>query len=85
MQFIRNGRLVDSATLEAEKSIAPKRKASVVGKPEAWHKGWAVEGFPPGYRAECQSTAEAACARWLAMSDEGRRRAINSGSREPKP
>jgi len=85
LEFIVNGKVVKADVLQAQKAAAPKKRGVDVGKPDAWHKGWIVEGHPPGHREECKRLADDACALWARKSKKERNKAFSEGLREPKP
>lgn len=85
MTYTVGGRTVDAqgiAIMAAmQRTAKPKKEA-----PAAFHRGYLVEGFPPGYPEQCQSIAEAAVAAWDALPDaEKARRIKEDGARRPKP
>lgn len=61
-------------------STAPKRSA-----PDQFHKGFRVEGHPPGAMQAAQASREQAFAEWQALTDDEKRKRRFAGMREPKP
>lgn len=80
--YMVGGREVSADTLISSnpRKTAPKREG-----PDEYHKGWSVEGYPPGMIAEAERIARDRLARWSAMTDEQRRKAESQGDRAPKP
>ena len=82
MTFTVGGRVVTADTLiaAAPRKTSPKREG-----PAEYHKGWTVEGYPPGMIDEAERLANQNVARWAAMTDEQRAKAEKDGDRAPKP
>lgn len=58
----------------------PKRE-----QPAEWHKGWSVEGYPPGTIEAGRVSTEREYAVWQALSGEEQAKRIKAGVRAPKP
>lgn len=54
-------------------------------RPAAFHRGWTVEGYPPGFLAEAERLQQEECARWLALTSEQITEKLKTGMRQPKP
>ena len=82
LTFSVGGRTVDADTfiagaMKGAPRVAKEQKAE-------FHKGWSVEGYPPGFVAAAQAQAEAEFAKWWALDDEQRAAKIKSGRRLAK-
>jgi hypothetical protein len=84
LTYIVGGAVVDADTLKAaasqQRKPKPKREA-----PDSFHRGYSVEGHPPGYPEECQRIAEACWADWQSQTEQQKARRIKDGERPPKP
>lgn len=78
MQHIVRGRVVDEfAATQMLASNKPKpRKESAA----EFHRGWRVEGHPPGHEKACESEARAVWQAWQQLSDKER-----SSRKAPQP
>lgn len=65
-------------------STAPKRKAKPPNM-DGYHKGWRVEGHPPGAVEFAEQQRQKEIARWNAMGQSEQGHARSRGEREPKP
>jgi hypothetical protein len=54
-------------------------------RPNAFHRGWLVEGYPPGFVAEAEAQARKACDDWLALTSQQIAEKLKEGMRQPKP
>lgn len=81
LTYTVGGREVSADTLMAG---AKRKSGAKRDAPDEYHRGWLVEGYPPGMIEEAQRLTEGNCARWAAMSDEQRARAEKDGERAPK-
>lgn len=81
LTFIVGEQVMDAATLLKN---APKRKKRESNAPEQWHKGFAVEGHPPGALEAARDAAIDAVARWDALDSQERTKQIAAGARKPK-
>lgn len=54
-------------------------------QPAEWHKGWSVEGYPPGAIEAGRVSTEREYAAWQALSGEEQAKRIRAGERPPKP
>ena len=66
-------------------SSSARASASKAERPDEYHRGYSVEGFPPGFIDAAQKQADDSLAAWHAMSNEKREAAEKDGRREPKP
>ena len=82
MQFLFRGGVYDADSLKRAmpKAVRPKSEGDA-----EWHKGWLVEGYPPGFVDQAKREADEACAAWSAMSPDARAAAEKDGQRPPKP
>lgn len=85
--FTVGGRVVTAGQLQIENKHSPaaSRRPAKAEATEEYHRGWSVEGYPPGQIASAKGVADSAARRWLAMSAEQRDAAVKGGEREPKP
>lgn len=80
--YIVRGRTMNADDVRlAVGQVGVKPKVKTEARAE-FHKGWIVEGYPPGLIAEKQREREAARKRWARMSAKDR---AASGAKEPKP
>jgi hypothetical protein len=61
------------------KKVAPKEK------PESFHRGFLVEGRPPGSLESARDRTLKQCAEWAALSEDEKARRLRSRERAPKP
>jgi hypothetical protein len=61
------------------------KKAAPKDKPESFHRGFSVEGHPPGALERARAYAMKARADWSAMTEEKKAAELRSGRREPQP
>jgi hypothetical protein len=82
--YILGGTVVTADTLAvlAKRSRKPKAKRDA---PDSFHRGYSVEGHPPGFPEECQKAAEAAFADWQGQTEQQKARRLKEGDRAPKP
>lgn len=84
LKFVCRGQVVTADGLPMVLSDhRPKVRPHRATEPS--HHGFIVEGYRPDQVAEAKRVADEDVARWAAMTDEVRRRAIREGRREPKP
>lgn len=69
-------------TADQIKAMAPKRKAATKDAPESFHKGFRVEGHPPGAMEQARSEAEAEFASYQALDAKGKRDWIGKPPRQ---
>lgn len=69
---------------DALKKAAPRR-APIKDAPSEYHKGWRVEGHPPGALELAKEAQDNRVRRWLIMDEKQRKEAGLTGAREPKP
>jgi len=72
---------IEAAKAQAKMQPARPRKED----PQEYHRGFLVEGLPPGQLQQAREHAEKLCADWAALSDEERASRLRSKEREPKP
>lgn len=63
-------------TADQLKAMAPGRKAATKDAPESFHKGFRVEGHPPGAMEQAKQDAIDTFERYQALDDEGRKQWI---------
>lgn len=82
LTFNVGGSIVTADTLKASarRTVKPKRDA-----PASFHRGFSVEGHPPGYPEECQRIAEACWNDWQSQTEQQKARRLKDGERAPKP
>ena len=78
------GELVTADELALRAKRAPKPIRSTKGAASSFHKGWVVEGHPPGAIEAAKVLAIRLCVEWAGMLDAEKAEAIKSGRRPPK-
>lgn len=77
-----NGEPLDIGYMEqiakATRRIKPKAEG-----PAEFHKGWRVQGHPPGAMEAAQAEAERLLSLWNAQSEQDKAEAIKQGERAP--
>lgn len=78
LEFIVRGRVVDE--LAATRMLASNKPKPRKESAAEFHRGWRVEGHPPGHEEACESEARAAWQAWQQLSDKER-----TGQKAPQP
>lgn len=70
---------------QVHKRQSSKPKAANKEAPDRFHKGFIVEGHPPGALEAARESAEKAVADWESLPEKVKAKFISEGSRAPKP
>ena len=81
LNFIVRGQVVPA---ESVANFAERAKPKVSKERDAAHNGFAVEGYPPGYAAQCEASARNGYAAWASLSDDDRAAKLKDGQRAPE-
>ena len=79
------GEQVSADELALRAKRAPKPTRATKTAPGSFHKGWVVEGHPPGAIEAAKALAIKLLADWSSMNDTKKAAAIKEGRRPPRP
>lgn len=83
MQFVNaSGQPLNIAGMEALAKLQ-KRPEPKAEDPAEFHKGWRVQGHPPGAMEAARAEAEKLCREWNEQTEQEKAEAIRSGDRAP--
>ena len=83
MNFVNaNGQPLSIERLKAEAHMQRRPKPKAEGAAE-FHKGWRVQGHPPGAMEAAQAEADRLLSLWNEQSEQDKAEAIRNGERAP--
>ena len=84
LTFNVGGQVLTEHQMQALKSSAKPKPKAKANKPDSYHNGWAVEGYPPGFFDRAQKHALTERAEWDSLAPDDQASMLRNGKKPPK-